>query len=565
MLKTVFLSSLHRVFPDQCPVESAVSQLSCLENEPLSFQAAFRLDDVEARSLLIYPRIETELPVSLYYLGYVPVMHTHTGHLSNLPQPGLFGDMLLPKQVNPPLEEHAVPWSTRLVERGEDVTLNAADDCWQSVWLCVNEKQRPLKPGKYPITLRFYASVGGELLSESTFTVEIVAARLPKQKLMYTNWFHYDCLSDFYNEPVFSDRFFEIMRDYVEKAVRNGMNMLLMPAFTPPLDTPEGTYRKTAQLVKVTREKDEYSFDFSLMKRFLDVCRQAGMEYFEHSHLFTQWGAKAAPKIMATVNGKEKRLFGWDTDASGKEYSKFLHAYLPAVRAFLREEKLEKKVLFHISDEPSEGNADSYARAVATVGDLLDGCMCGDALSEYLFYEKGFVKTPIVVTPRVDDFAGRCDNLWAYYTGGQLQEGLSNRIMVVPPERNRMLGIQLYAYRIKGFLHWAYNFYYDVLSHGLFDPKCNPCGYNNHAGTTYFVFPGKDGTALQSARQKVFFEGINDMRALEALEKRSGRAACDALIEKHFGRVTFHTCPASPEALLAFREELNRLAAQEEE
>ena len=55
------------------------------------------------------------------------------------------------------------------------------------------------------------------------------------------------------------------------------------------------------------------------------------------------------------------------------------------------------------------------------------------------------------------------------------------------------------------------------------------------------------------------------MRALEALEKRSGRAACDALIEKHFGRVTFHTCPASPEALLAFREELNRLAAQEGE
>ena len=436
-------------------------------------------------------------------------------------------------------------------------------ESYTTLWITIHSPEG-LTPGNYDVKVTVKNEWENKEFS-ADYALEVLPAELPENDLIYTNWFHYDCLSDFYNEPVFSDRFFEIMRDYVEKAVRNGMNMLLMPAFTPPLDTPEGTYRKTAQLVKVTREKDEYSFDFSLMKRFLDVCRQAGMEYFEHSHLFTQWGAKAAPKIMATVNGKEKRLFGWDTDASGKEYSKFLHAYLPAVRAFLREEKLEKKVLFHISDEPSEGNADSYARAVATVGDLLDGCMCGDALSEYLFYEKGFVKTPIVVTPRVDDFAGRCDNLWAYYTGGQLQEGLSNRIMVVPPERNRMLGIQLYAYRIKGFLHWAYNFYYDVLSHGLFDPKCNPCGYNNHAGTTYFVYPGQDGTALQSARQKVFFEGINDMRALEALEKRSGRAACDALIEKHFGRVTFHTCPASPEALLAFREELNRLAAQEEE
>ena len=93
-------------------------------------------------------------------------------------------------------------------------------------------------------------------------------------------------------------------------------------------------------------------------------------------------------------------------------------------------------MLFHISDEPSEGNADSYARAVATVGDLLDGCMCGDALSEYLFYEKGFVKTPIVVTPRVDDFAGRCDNLWAYYTGGQ-SVNLPNRLIAMPQRRNR--------------------------------------------------------------------------------------------------------------------------------
>ncbi len=561
MLKTVLLSSLHRVYPEQCPENSALTGISALRNEPVSFQIAFRLEKGGAGTEAVYPRIETELPVSLYYVGYVPVLHTPADILPDAPRPGLFGDMLLPKQVNPPVREEIRPWGNRMTEQGEEVSLNAAADSWQSLWLCINEDQRSLKPGSYPVTVRFCAVDGGAQESEDVLTVELLDARLPRQKLLYTNWFHYDCLSDYYNEPVFTDRFFEIMRDYVKTAAKNGMNMLLMPAFTPPLDTPENGRRKTVQLVGVARNNGRYSFDFSLMKRFLDVSRGAGIGYFEHSHLFTQWGARAAPAVMAAVNGQTKQIFGWHTRASGKAYRDFLHAYLPALRAFLREEGLEQKVLFHISDEPGGESAESYGRALRTVGNLLDGCLCGDALSDYLFYEKGYVKTPIVVTSRAGEFLGRVPNLWVYYTGGQLDAGLSNRILAVPPERNRMLGIQLYACRVQGFLHWAYNYYYDVLSHGLFDPKCNPCGYNNHAGTSYFVYPGRDGRALQSVRQKVFFEGLNDMRALEAAEKLRGRAACEELMEKHFGHMDFHTCPDSPEALLAFRRDVNRLIA----
>ena len=48
------------------------------------------------------------------------------------------------------------------------------------------------------------------------------------------------------------------------------------------------------------------------------------------------------------------------------------------------------------------------------------------------------------------------------------------------------------------------------------------------------------------------------MRALQLLEKRRGREACEKLIEKHFGKVDFFTAPASPEQLLAFREDVNR-------
>ena len=558
MLELKLLSSLHRVFTDECP-DTEVNCLSCFENEPLSFQAAFRLKEggEEARTLPVYMRVESELPVTCYLVGYVPVLHTDVG-IGGEHKPGLFGDMLLPKKTNPRILDIPYPWSCCYFEEGEETTLNAACDSWQSLWICVNENGKTLKSGSRPVRLVFHSGLDKSEIGSLTMTVRVLPDRLPKQTLKYTNWFHCDCLADYYNVPIFSDEFFRIMRSYVAAAVRNGMNMILTPAFTPPLDTPVGRERMTAQLVGVTKNNGRYSFDFSLLKKFLDICREEGMTYFEHAHLFSQWGAKSAPKIIATVNGRKRQIFGWETDAGGNAYTVFLHAYIPALLDFLKQEKLDRKMLFHISDEPSEKNADSYRRALDAVGDLLDGYMTGDALSEYLFYEKGLVKTPIAVTRTVGDFVGKCPHLWCYYTGGQIKNGLSNRILVTPPERNRMIGIQMYQARIEGFLHWGYNYYYDKLSQGLYDPKFEPCGYNNNPGTAYSVYPGRKGDAIQSVHQKNFHEAILDMRALQLLEKRRGREACEKLIEKHFGKVDFFTAPTSPEQLLAFREDVNR-------
>ncbi|MES9143981.1 glycoside hydrolase domain-containing protein, partial [Cutibacterium acnes] len=77
-------------------------------------------------------------------------------------------------------------------------------------------------------------------------------------------------------------------------------------AFTPPLDTKVGGERPTVQLVGVNVTNGKYSFDFSKLKRFVDMCLGLGVEYFEMSHLFTQWGAAFAPKVIATVDGVEK-------------------------------------------------------------------------------------------------------------------------------------------------------------------------------------------------------------------------------------------------------------------
>ncbi len=564
VVKTVILSSLHKVYPDYCPDNYGVESFSALRNEPLSFQFAYKLSSPKAHKCPFYIRVESELPIKAYSVGYVPVLHAEKLQDDEHRGPGLYPDMLIPKKVDAVIDDEQDFWCHFQFERDEKNNLIAFNDCWQAIWFTVNEDNKKIKAGEYEIKLNLFSRIGNKPIGESKVMVKIIDAMLPKQKLINTNWFHCDCLADIYNVELFSDRFFEIFEDFVRKGTKNGMNMMFLPSFTPPLDTSIGNERMTVQLVGVEYSKGKYNFDFSLMKKYIDVCRKAGVEYFEHTHLFTQWGATSAPKIMATVNGKEKRIFGWDTDATDKKYIGFLNAYIVAFSEFLKKEKLEKKILFHISDEPTPENSLGYTTAKKELGSLLEGYMCGDALSDYSFYENGLVPIPIVSITKVENFAGRCDNLWCYYTGSSRKKKMSNRLIINSSENNRIIGTHLYCYDIKGFLHWGYNYYYDMLSHGLFDPRTKTDGYYGRPGASYLVYPDNDGTAIQSVRQKVFYEGINDMRALQLLEKLIGKTAVKEVIEKHFPKITFSTLPENPEQLIAFRNNINQLIEENE-
>lgn len=553
MLESVLLSSLDKVYPDAVPSGEEYITDRALRNEPFSFQLAYRLPDGK-RPVPVYVTVETALPVQTYRVDYVPLVYAgFPGEEDGAErtQAGLYPDPLMPRLTAPALMDDGF-WCPRTFEDGQKYLLNAVSGCWQSLWLTVNEEGIALPAGEYPITVEVHAQEGRSLLATHTFTLKLVDADLPPQTLLYTNWLHSDCLADSHNVEIFSDRYFEILGQYAHTAALHGMNMVLLPAFTPALDTSVGRERRTAQLVGVTVTEDadgaHYAFDFSLMKRYMDVCRQAGTTHFEHCHLFTQWGAKAAPKILATVNGETRRIFGWDTDAAGEEYRRFLEAYIPAVRAFLRQEGAEDKTLFHISDEPNENMVEGYRAAQAIARPLLEGCLVGDALSHFEYYQQGLVQTPIVCTSAIEPFIGNCDHLWCYYTGAQFTDGLSNRLLNLPLHRNRILGLQMYRYDIQGFLNWGYNYAYDVLSHGWDDLFTHPSVFDRDPGGSFVVYPGRDGTAIPSIRLKVFADGINDMRALRLLESLTDRqSVCDLLDRLFGGRLTFRTVTASAE------------------
>lgn len=428
---------------------------------------------------------------------------------------------------------------------------------WQSLWVdvCPDEGQ---EPGSYHLTLSF--SLAGEEAAECGMDIRVIGGRLPRLPIVHTEWFHCDGIADYYGVDVFSEEFWRIFKNFLKVYVKRGCNTMLVPVVTPPLDTGVGLERTTVQLVDVELADGEYRFDFGKLNYFLDICLSGGIEYFEICHLFTQWGAEAAPKVEATVDGERRRIFGWDTSSDDPEYLKFLAALLPALKGVLKGWGLLLRTFFHISDEPNL-NSVHYQAAQKAVRQLLEGCTIVEAVSDYVYYEKGLVDIPICATNHVEPFLEkRPPELWTYYCCAQTKE-VPNRFISMPSWRNRIYGVLLYWHRIGGFLHWGFNFYNSACSRKRIDPyETADADGAFPAGDPFLVYPGRDGIPEESIRIMVQDEAIADYRALYSLEAYIGRDGVMELIRQEAGmELSFCRYPRNAEFILRLRERVNRL------
>lgn len=538
MLSLFPVSSMAKIFPGQRELdETVITEHKMLKNERYSFQAAYRYDREDPIGFdRFQAEVVTDLPCPVTVRG-VEAVPCRTPVYEDFDEPvlrrepGLFPDILEPI---PP----------------EGLTLHNHE--FNSLWITI-APQGELAPGDYTLKLIMRHAAGGECLGELVCPVKVLDASLPKQKLIYTNWMHYDGIAQRHGLAMFSEAYWAMLRKYVETAARYGMNMILTPLFTPALDTAVGGERMTAQLVDVTVENGGYRFGFDKLERFADMCLECGIRYFEMCHLFTQWGARHAPKIMAETGGGLTRIFGWETDAAEGEYPRFLEAFLPALIAFWRRKGLADRVYFHISDEPNMGTKESYAKAAAVALPLLEGFPVMDALSDYSIYEEGLVKTPVCSTDHIQDFLRHgVQGLWAYYCCGQYRK-TANRFLAFPGARNRAIGMQLYAADVEGFLHWGFNFYNSGLSAAPVDPyRVTDAGGFYPGGDGFVVYPGPDGP-VASSRLEVFYEGLQDLRLLRLAEEKCGRQAVMSVL----GGVTFTHCPYDEGWLLSVRERLH--------
>ena len=96
--------------------------------------------------------------------------------------PGMYPDPLMP------------------LKKGDKVKLLTAQ--WQSVWV---RTKGDIAPGEPTVRLTLTGDKSGTASAE--VKLNVLSAKLPEQELIYTNWFHCDCVADLHHKEIFSDEY----------------------------------------------------------------------------------------------------------------------------------------------------------------------------------------------------------------------------------------------------------------------------------------------------------------------------------------------------------------------
>ena len=549
-------SSMEKVMIDKMPVSEELKNASILKNERFSFQIAYEyVTGIRYRHYPVSFEIKSPLKdyITVRKVEHVPaerLLYHHPWSKDDAvisDKSGLYPDLLTPMEGD---------------------TFWVDQDFCDALWFTLDTKGE-VEAGVYDITVEFKCEKKAEKEEEKdivhtsvkSFQLEVIDAMLPEQKLIYTQWFHADCLASYYKVDTFSEKHWEIIENFMRVAVKNGHNTIFTPVFTPPLDTEIGGERPTTQLLDIYVDNGKYRFGFEKLDRWIELSQRIGYKYFEMPHLFTQWGAEFCPKIMATVDGEYKKIFGWENKSASPEYREFLANFLPALTSYMEKKGLKDYTFFHYSDEPGEKHLDSYREAVKGAEIYLEGWKCMDALSEVAYYKDGLVKNVITPHYRSDGFFKEgIHDIWIYYCCTH-QDYYSNRFLCYPSWRTRVMGIQLFKYNIPGFLQWGYNFYYNEHSLKLIDPYRTTDGERAFpAGDPFSVYPGENGECLESIRLISFHEGVQDMQALQLLADYIGKDKVNELVDEVAGmEVTFNEYPAGAYFIQTLRRRVNKL------
>ncbi|HET6453356.1 MAG TPA: DUF4091 domain-containing protein [Armatimonadota bacterium] len=482
---------MQRIFPSTPASDASRLELLAARNSRVSFQACVRNQGKQPIEVRL--EVESDLEVSIRRVGYVPVKHHNTdteeseldgvGHI-----PGFVPDPLFPENsvTAGPFESHAF-WVTVNVPAG-------------------------VSPGKRELAVQFSLTGQTSQTCQTEIDIRPLVIR-PADDFPVAHWFYADALCDWYKVVPFEERFWQIAKPYMQDMVEHGGNCMYVPLFTPPTD---GVKRST-QLVRVTEAGGQYQFDFSDVKRWVDLARECGATWFEWTHFFWQWGVKYALRIYRSNHADGSALL-WppETPATSETYRNFLAQFLPKFHDFLAAESLLDRSIFHVSDEPhGDEHLENYRKARAMLKDLAPWMKVADALSDIRFGLEGLTDMPIPSISVAKSFIEAGIPSCAYFCCGPRGKYLQ-RLMDTPLAKIAMSGWLFHKLRALGFLHWGYNYWHKSQTQELIDPFTEQSGlaWPGWAyGDTFVVYPGPDGP-IDSIRWEVFAESLQDLALL---------------------------------------------------
>ncbi|MCC6731420.1 MAG: DUF4091 domain-containing protein [Chthonomonadales bacterium] len=487
--------SLERVFPSSPERETVPLSLTLVRGGRLSLQVGVRNSGREAVRVAVEATAPDGCSACVRRVGWVPMAHHNPGtdreHLDGVGHvPGLVPDPLHPEGlvVLGPLETQAF-W----------ITLTA-----------------PVGTVAGDGALRVRVAPQGEPVRELVASVRVADVTLRADPpLPVTHWFYADALCDWYGADPFDARFWAIVRPYMRDLVEHGSTCQYVPLLTPPTD---GVKRPT-QLLRVDDSRPGvWGFDFADVRRWVRMARECGATYFEWTHFFTQWGARAALRVYRDNADADSLLWPPETPATSDTYRSFLGQLLPRLRAFVEEEGILDRSIFHVSDEPGPDDLERYSAARALLREAAPWMRVADAQSHVELAREGATDLPIASIASARAYREAGIPAWAYFCCGPRGPYI-NRLMDTPLPAIRLTGWLLRRFGAGGFLHWGYNYWYRSQTRQLIDPFAEQSGVawpDWPYGDPFVVYPGVDGP-LDSIRWEVFADSLQDYALLQTL------------------------------------------------
>lgn len=404
------------------------------------------------------------------------------------------------------------------------------------------------RPGVYPCRIEIYKSrmfSAEEKVAEIPFDIEIKSYVLP-DPAEWTHWLdlwqHSSNIARKAEVPLWSDRHFQILDDYVETLAELGQKAITVIASEIPwsgqscfLEKKDRANLYEYSMARVFRDKSgEFRYDFSAIKKYVELClSKGGFGEIEVFGLINIWqnpehgyGRPAADYPDAI----RVRYRNFDGRYAYMDKAAQIDDYLRALEKFFIDEQLIDMVRV-AADEPADKEA--FRNSLEHVKAVAPAFRYKAAINHAGFVEE-FGADISDFVPGMSCQCNEYDAIRRY-----LEQADGRRFLWYvccgPETPNTFLRSELYEaetigyltalWGLDGFLRWNYTVWperpREDIRYSLFP-----------AGDLNFVYPAGDMGVLKTLRWKALRRGIVAFELLRELKKRGLTAAAESATRK---------------------------------
>lgn len=405
------------------------------------------------------------------------------------------------------------------------------------------------KPGEYTVAVDvFESSMFSDERKAGTYTAHITvyAYTLPDRLDLDFHldlWQHNTTLARVFGVPLWSEKHFELIEKAVAELASLGQKAVTLILSDAPWSgqwchinkkTPATLYEYS--IVPVTRDENgEYSFDFTIMQRYIDLCAKYGITreitLFGLVNVWCDSGNGFAAVMEDTDCGAKIRYF--DKKDGLYKYmrsEKDFDLYVSSLYEYFGSTGQLDKVRL-MADEPADIAA--YRKALDHMKKIAPGFKLkaainhaefipefGDRVSDYAPNLRSWSMEFKKITQYKQTMPGK---RFLWYVCNQPER--PNTFLSSELCETLFIGVITSKMGMDGFLRWGFTVWSD-------DPVKDNRYMTWPCGDLHFVYPSRSGGILSSLRSKMLGRAVDLCGILNELKKRGGDEVAEAAYDK---------------------------------